>query len=307
MSLDTDKFIVPDGAPGATQPMKSVTFGEALTLMGNGTLTWPKVGGNDGDVMTDDGAGNLSLQPKTAVNKFDINTSTVLVATAFELNIYEIDASGGPITITLPKISTVANKRYTFIKVDTSSNKITIDGDLAETINGELTNRIVAQFDSFVLFPNTDNWFLVSSTVNPKTLFVDRNGSGSQSIPTGTPTVVAFDNVIVDSGDYYDGVTNFDFQPGNAIFQIILGVEIEDLDTNNFIEVCLRKNGTNIACARIYSTTSNQEVSVRLSDIDSNVDPAPGTYDVTVEHNQGGNLNLLSDPVKTFWKINRVA
>lgn len=307
MTLDTDKFIVPDGAPGATQPMKSVTFGEALTLMGNGALTWPKVGGSAGDVMTDDGAGNLSLQPKTGTNKTNINTNTVLVNEGFEINVYEIDASGGAITITLPLVSTVPNQRFIFIKVDSSDNKITLDGNGAESINGDLTQRIISEFDSMGLIPNASKWFVLNGHFNSKTLVVDRVGSGSQVIASGSPVVAALDNVVVDSGNFYDGVTNFDWTPGNGVFQMIISVRLLQLDTNDFVEVCLRKNGANIACNRVFATTNNQDVTVEINNLDSNTDPTPGVYDLTIEHNQGGNLNLSDDVVTTFWKIIRVA
>lgn len=307
MALNTDKFIVPDGAPGATQPMKSVTFGEALTLMGNGVLTWPKIGGNAGDVMTDDGAGNLSLQPKTATNKTNISSNTTLTDDGFEINVFEIDATSGPITITLPLLSTVPNQRYLFIKVDSSDNKVTVDGDGSETINGALTQRFVSEFDSMTLIPNATEWFILNEHPNPKTLFVDRNGSGVQSIASGSPVVVQLDNVIVDSGSFYDGVTNFDYTPGNAIFQMVVSVELLQLDTNDFVEICLRKNGTNIICSRTFATQNNQNLTVTINDINTNTDPSPGVYDLTIEHNQGGNLDLSADPVTTFWKIIRVS
>jgi len=239
--------------------------------------------------------------------KTDITTSTVLVNENFIVNTFEIDCTSGPITMTLPLLSTVQNQKWVFIKTDSTNNKLTLDGSGAEEIAGELTKRIISQYDSAEIVPNTTQWFVSSEQVNGKVLVVDRASSGAQSIPTGVATVVQFDNEIVDSGDFYDNATNYTYTPGNAIFQFSIGVELLQLDANNFVEVCIRKGGAAIACTRQYSTFNNQDITVNINILDSNVDPFPGVYDVTIEHDQGANLNLSDSVIKTYWKAVRIA
>ena len=136
-----------------------------------------------------------------------------------------------------------------------------------------------------------------------KALTVNRNAI--QSVPTDTPTVIEFNNVLFDSISGFDPTTNFNYTPGNGVYTLNASIEIVGLDINNFIEICIRKNGVNIACQKGYSPANNQNVSIKVIDLDQNVDPSPGVYDITVEHNNGGNLNISNDPTKTFFKVLR--
>lgn len=240
--------------------------------------------------------------------KVDIAASATLTNADFIVNTFEVDCTLAPVNLTLPLLSTVATQKWEFVKIDSTNNKLTLDGNGAEEIAGELTTRVVSQFDSMTLVPNTSQWFVLTQQVNGKVLFVDRNASGVQSIPTGVATVVEFDNIVVDSGDFYDAsAPNYDYTPGNAVFQFSIGVEILQLDANNFVQICIRKNGTPVACTREYSTFNNQDITATINILDSNVDPSPGVYDVTIEHNQGANLDISDVVIKTYWKAVRIA
>ena len=62
-----------------------------------------------------------------------------------------VDATSGEITITLPPLATSYNAStgigliFNISKTDLSTNKVIIDGDGAETINGDLTEEIIFQ------------------------------------------------------------------------------------------------------------------------------------------------------------------
>ena len=204
-------------------------------------------------------------------------------------------------------MSTVLKQVYRFIKVDSSNNKLTITANGAELINGNGSQRVISEFDTMTFIPDTAQWFISGRTENGKTLFINRAGSGAQSIPSGVATVVEFDNIIVDSGGFFDPVTNFDYTPGNAVFQMQVSVELQDLDNANFAELCIRQNGVPIVCNRVYSTANNQEVVTSVFDLNSNTDPFAQVYDVTIEHDQGSNLDILDSALKTFWKVVRIA
>jgi len=77
MTINADKFIVPDGAPGGgTQDMKSGQWGETLGVMTNGVIKLPDADGNDGDVVTTDGAGTLTLKPIPSSGSSPFRAST---------------------------------------------------------------------------------------------------------------------------------------------------------------------------------------------------------------------------------------
>lgn len=72
-----------------------------------------------------------------------------------------VDASGGVITITLPTAVGIGGKIINIVKVDSSSNALTIDADGTETINGELTAVTAIQYTSLTLQSNNANWIII--------------------------------------------------------------------------------------------------------------------------------------------------
>jgi hypothetical protein len=73
------------------------------------------------------------------------------------------DASGGAFTITLPAVATVSSstdtKEYIIIKIDSSANAVTIDGDGAETIDGAATTAVNNQYGAKTVWGNGTEWF----------------------------------------------------------------------------------------------------------------------------------------------------
>lgn len=71
------------------------------------------------------------------------------------------DASSGNITITLPAAVSNESKFYRIKKIDSSSNFITIDGYLAETIDGSTTVVLSSKYDSISIVCNGTEWFII--------------------------------------------------------------------------------------------------------------------------------------------------
>jgi len=81
MALDLDKFAVPDGAPaGGVQKMKSVSFGELATLMGNANYKFPITDGAEGDVITSDGAGLATFKPVPRASTLTYRFNTTITS-----------------------------------------------------------------------------------------------------------------------------------------------------------------------------------------------------------------------------------
>lgn len=71
------------------------------------------------------------------------------------------DASSNAITVNLPSASS-SNKRILNIKkIDSSANKITIDANSSEQIDGALTAEIVAQYESLTIQCDGSNWWII--------------------------------------------------------------------------------------------------------------------------------------------------
>ena len=89
------------------------------------------------------------------VDKTGTYTTTALDGTV------NADASGGAFTITL--VTAVGNRglRQTFVKTDSGSNIVTIDGNASETINGATTYALNIQHDAITIESDNDEWFIV--------------------------------------------------------------------------------------------------------------------------------------------------
>ncbi len=68
------------------------------------------------------------------------------------------DATGGPITVTLPAALTRLGKAFYITKIDTSANLVTIDANGAETIDRDLTFDLYAD-ESLSLISDNSNWW----------------------------------------------------------------------------------------------------------------------------------------------------
>lgn len=79
------------------------------------------------------------------------------------------DATGGAYTETLPSATDLNGKVITVIKIDSSANAVTLDGAGSETINGELTWTLGAQYDSIEVISNGINWIIKTSNIASET------------------------------------------------------------------------------------------------------------------------------------------
>ncbi|MCI5056881.1 MAG: hypothetical protein MRY83_12275 [Flavobacteriales bacterium] len=69
-----------------------------------------------------------------------------------------VDASAGDVTITLPTASGIAGKKYYFKKDDGTANNVIIDGNGAETIDGNATVSTNVAFQGWTMISDGTNW-----------------------------------------------------------------------------------------------------------------------------------------------------
>lgn len=60
-----------------------------------------------------------------------------------------VDTTAGVVTITLPPISTVRGRRFEIKKINAGTNACVIDGDAAETIDGQASISFSVQYQSY--------------------------------------------------------------------------------------------------------------------------------------------------------------
>jgi hypothetical protein len=72
-----------------------------------------------------------------------------------------VDATGGATTITLPAAASNTGRVLTIKKIDVSGNTMTLDPDGSETIDGNTTVSSVTQHESFTIFCDGTEWWIL--------------------------------------------------------------------------------------------------------------------------------------------------
>ena len=115
-----------------------------------------------------DGNGDTLRSAGTKMNSnfeqiFALYTVTNLITNATATNddgIFVVDTTSNSITIVLP--TAVANQGKTFIvKKTAAANTVTLDANAAETIDGDATKVLSAQWESVTIVSNGINWFII--------------------------------------------------------------------------------------------------------------------------------------------------
>lgn len=108
---------------------------------GDGTITKAKLA---------TGAKDLTISTKTSAYTLT-GTDELILA----------DATSAAFTLTLPAASGISGRVFIIKKIDSTANKVTIDGNGAETIDGSATVDIVMQYQSFIIVSNGTNWVII--------------------------------------------------------------------------------------------------------------------------------------------------
>lgn len=74
------------------------------------------------------------------------------------------DATGGAFTFTLPVAAGNSGKILRFVKTDSSTNALTLDGSGSETIDGALTTTLNTQYERVEIACNGTGWYILSRT-----------------------------------------------------------------------------------------------------------------------------------------------
>ena len=70
------------------------------------------------------------------------------------------DATGGVFNISLPTAAGIRGKIYLIKKIDTSSNKVTVDTFGTETIDDQLTQEL-KKYDALMVISDDTNWQVI--------------------------------------------------------------------------------------------------------------------------------------------------
>lgn len=86
-------------------------------------------------------------------------TGTYTLDTTYDVVL--CDCSGGAITLNLPAAASSEGFGYTIVKIDSSANTVTIDGNASETIDDQTTQVISFQYTSLQIVCDGSEWWIV--------------------------------------------------------------------------------------------------------------------------------------------------
>jgi len=69
-----------------------------------------------------------------------------------------VDATGGPIDLTLPRADGWGGKRYCIKKIDSSANAVTISTTSSQTIDGSATQTLTSENETLDIVADNENW-----------------------------------------------------------------------------------------------------------------------------------------------------
>lgn len=195
------------------------TAGQLLTSAGNGAsptwtspstfTTYTPVTSSDWTTPTPPSPSGTGTAPTTIVGALDtlaaqnyarwldlrtVETRAVsgnAILTDESVSVILADAAAGAVTITLPDVSTWANKWLTIKKTDATANVVTVTGGVGVLIDGAGTQGIVYQYDAITVVSDGTSWAIldkIDSTppapVVSSDVSVSLNGSATNGAPT---------------------------------------------------------------------------------------------------------------------------
>ncbi len=112
---------------------------------------------------TVDAKGRLTVASTTPLNAGVLPVTTKITSYPATIadSVILCNATAGIMTIGLPPASTATGRVMTIKKIDASGNAVTVDGNLAETIDGTATRVLAAQWDSIRIVCDGANWFVI--------------------------------------------------------------------------------------------------------------------------------------------------
>jgi hypothetical protein len=169
---------------------------QAPTLAGDYTLTMPVDDGTSNQVLQTNGSGVLNWATVATANLAVTSKTTTATLTTGELGVILASTAGGAYTLTLPTAVGNTGLAYYIKKTTSDNNKLTIDADGSETINGVASLFMWLQNESAHIVSNGTNWDVVSRVNQVRQFRVIGGGTTQNPGTTAITKLVAAWNTV---------------------------------------------------------------------------------------------------------------
>jgi len=169
----------PGGSNGAVQFNNSSVFGgDATNLFWDNSTKRLGIDTNTPASALDVGGGTITAGSLTTSGTIQSNgdlringalellyttQTTSLSLSSSATSVQLVDASGGPVTITLPSLGVFNRGTYTFVKIDSSANAVIITAFGTDTIDGLASYTLNTQYAPLTIISSNTAWYIKSS------------------------------------------------------------------------------------------------------------------------------------------------
>ena len=102
----------------------------------------------------------LPLNNVILVGSLNVTQSTLASSSTLDNTQFVVlaDATGGDVSLSLPPSTGIGGRTYHIKKTDSSVNKVTINPSGSETLDGQLTEDLIVQYESLHIITDGSNW-----------------------------------------------------------------------------------------------------------------------------------------------------
>ncbi len=151
-------------APSGTDTISGSGSWSDLNAAGDAVFIWPDAQASPKNWVilsfydSTGGGGGGGVSPLT-LTRTSVSAASYSVAAG--VDVVEVDASSNNVTINLPAVASSDGRQIVVNRRDNSSFVVTIDPNSTETINGDATLELVAQYESVTLIGGSSEWMIV--------------------------------------------------------------------------------------------------------------------------------------------------
>lgn len=224
------------------------------------------------------------------------NTDGVVVA----------NATGGAVTLTLPTAVGISGRIISFLKSDSSANKVIIDGNGSETINGSLTRELGVQYSTFRIISNGTNWLILTSNSQIAARGVN---TSAQSIASGSFVAMTLDATkTFDTHGALNTTTGVFTAPESGYYQVSACSSTSGLFTaGGSWTTYIYKNGVIYAAGTRMPVPGGATIDA-ITNVSDTVYLNKGeTVQPYILQTSGSTKNLLASAVNNFFSVTKTS
>lgn len=151
-------------------------------------------------VYADDGATLKALSYEAGSKNVAYQSISTSQTVSVDYDVYAVSAASGDVTLTLPTLASSLGKVFTIKKTDASANKVIIDGNSTEQVEGGNDFRIFNQNDTVKIANISSSWIVISANIKKE--MVSFNSGNTTSSCTADTWITAPLSATTDSTRY---------------------------------------------------------------------------------------------------------